>query len=153
MRRVLFVCMGNICRSPTAEAVARRRAELAGLDDCFIFDSADTHGYHIGDAPDQRAIDAGKRRGYDLTSLSARNVSASDFERFDWVLAMDNDNLAHLAAMCPQQYRHRLMLLLELAPQSKLREVPDPYYGNADGFNTVVDVIEEGITGLLAQPK
>ena len=151
--RVLFVCMGNICRSPTAEAVARRKAELAGLHDQFEFDSAGTHGYHIGDAPDGRAINAGAKRGYDLVPLRARKVKVADFEHFDWVLAMDDDNLAHLAALCPVLHRHRLKRLLDFAPHEMSREVPDPYYGNDDGFDRVIDLVEAGVEGMLAQLK
>jgi protein-tyrosine phosphatase len=151
--RVLFVCMGNICRSPTAEAVARRKAALAGITDRIEFDSAGTHGYHIGDAPDHRAIAAGARRGYNLSALRARNVVTTDFERFDLVLAMDDANHAHLAKMCPQEYLQRLKRLLDYAPHGKAREVPDPYYGNPEGFDKVIDIIEEGVTGLLAALK
>lgn len=151
--RIIFICMGNICRSPTAEAVARRMAVLAGASDSFEFDSAGTHDYHIGDAPDARAIVAGAKRGYDLAPLRARQVTISDFERFDLVLAMDDTNHAHLSHLCPQQYRHRLKRLLDFAPQNGIREVPDPYYGGREGFDKVIDLVEEGITGLLAELK
>ena len=150
-RRILFVCMGNICRSPTAEAVARKKAQLAGLADLIEFDSAGTHSYHIGDAPDERAIAAGAKRGYDLTPLRARKFEASDFTRFDYVLALDDENLAHLAWLCPKENRARLKRLLDFAPGCKTRDVPDPYYGNVDGFNRVIDLVEQGVDGLMTE--
>ena len=128
-------------------------AEQAGVGERHDFDSAGTHSYHIGDAPDQRAIVAGAQRGYDLTPLRARRVSMNDFECFDYVLAMDDDNLASLAEICPRQYRHRLMRLLDFATHVDVREVPDPYYGSADGFETVIDLVELGVTGLLSKLK
>lgn len=152
---VLFVCMGNICRSPTAEAVFRHRASAAGLD--LHIDSAGTHGYHIGDAPDGRSARHASQRGYDLTQLRARQVAAEDFARFDHVLAMDEDNLALLARSCPPQHRHKLKLFMEYATRSGSRVVPDPYYGGAQGFDTVLDYIEDAadglISSLLAAPK
>ena len=151
--RVLFVCMGNICRSPTAEAVARHLAERAGLADRFEFDSAGTHGYHIGDPPDRRAIAAGGKRGYDLSPLRARKVSAKDFETFDLVLAMDDENHAHLARLCPPELRGRLKRLLDFAAACHTREVPDPYYGGNAHFDEVIDLVEQGVAGLLAQTK
>lgn len=147
--RVLFVCMGNICRSPTAEAVARRMAQDAALDHRVEFDSAGTHGYHIGDAPDHRAIAAGRERGYDLTPLRARKVTARDFATFDLVLAMDDENHAHLAQLCPPGYRDRLKRLLDFAPACAKREVPDPYYGGREHFGEVIDLVEQGVAGLL----
>jgi protein-tyrosine phosphatase len=150
VRRILFVCMGNICRSPTAEAVARKMAELAGEAGNYEFDSAGTHGYHVGEAPDSRAIRAGARRGYDLAPLRARKAVAEDFARFDLVLAMDDENHAHLAALCPPAHADRLKRLLDFAPAAAVREVPDPYYGGAGGFDEVIDLIEQGVQGLLA---
>ena len=148
---VLFVCMGNICRSPTAEAVARKRAALAGLAAKIEFDSAGTHGYHVGDAPDPRTIAAGAARGYELASLRARIVETKDFARFNLVLAMDNQNYAQLARLCPDEFRGRLKRLLDFAPPGTIREVPDPYYGNTDGFNAVVDLVESAVDGLLRE--
>jgi protein-tyrosine phosphatase len=145
--------MGNICRSPTAEAVARRMAEDAGKSSRLEFDSAGTHGYHIGDVPDPRAINAGAKRGYDLSGLRARKVGVIDFERFDFVLAMDDANHAQLVDICPDEYRPRLKRLLDFAPQCKVKEVPDPYYGNPDGFDKVIDLVEAGVAGLLAELK
>lgn len=147
--RILFVCMGNICRSPTAEAVARRMARDAGLDGRVEFDSAGTHGYHIGDPPDHRAITAGRRRGYDLTPLRARKVAQHDFAAFDVVLAMDDDNHAHLLRQCPPEYRGRVHRLLDYAQACTMREVPDPYYGGSEHFDDVIDLVEQGVAGLL----
>jgi protein-tyrosine phosphatase len=152
-QRVLFVCMGNICRSPTAEAVARQMAKNGNLGEWLEFDSAGTHGYHIGEPPDRRAIAAGAKRGYDLAKLRARKVDVADFSCFDLVLAMDDANVGFLTEMCPQEHRHRLQRLLDFAPISSVREVPDPYYGNPEGFDRVIDLIEEGVTGLLSKLK
>jgi len=146
---VLFVCMGNICRSPTAEAVARTLALRCGLEAHFEFDSAGTHGYHVGQAPDRRAQEAAAKRGYDLSKLRARQVDARDFVRFDRILAMDRDNLALLRQACPVEHHGKLGLFLEYASEKTLDEVPDPYYGGPEGFETVLDLIEEGAHGLI----
>lgn len=147
--RVLFVCMGNICRSPTAEGVFRHLVEQQGLAGKIIIDSAGTHDYHIGDAPDARAQSAAARRGYDLSGLRARQVIRDDFSRFDYVLAMDQANLGLLQQQCPENYRNRLKLFLEFADDGALREVPDPYYGGAQGFEQVLDLVENAGRGLL----
>jgi protein-tyrosine phosphatase len=153
MRRVLFVCMGNICRSPTAEGVFRKvLAERAPDLDIFI-DSAGTHGYHDGAPPDPRACRAAERRGVDLKSLRARRVTAEDFARFELVLAMDEQNLEFLLEVCPVEYRARVKLLLEFAPHLGRREVPDPYYGGSTGFEHVLDLVEEAAAGLLEHLK
>ena len=149
-RRVLFVCLGNICRSPTAEAVFREllRREAPGL--AVEVDSAGTHAYHAGSAPDERAIAAAARRGFDLTPLRARVVTIADFERFDLVLAMDEQNYGRLRRMAPEPHRDRVRLFLDFAPQLQRRDVPDPYYGGATGFEEVLDLVEEAARGLLA---
>jgi protein-tyrosine phosphatase len=148
-RRILFVCMGNICRSPTAEGVFRKvLAEQAPELDVQI-DSAGTHGYHTGAPPDPRACRAAQRRGIDLQPLRARQVTARDFEHFELVIAMDEQNREFLLEACPPDYRHRIRLLLEFAPHLERREVPDPYYGGATGFEQVLDLVEEAATGLL----
>jgi protein-tyrosine phosphatase len=144
---VLFVCMGNICRSPTAEGVARRMAEDMNL--AVEFDSAGTLGYHVGEAPDKRSIAAAARRGYELGSLRARQVDLSDFDRFDLVLAMDENNLRTLLEICPPARRDRVRKLLDFADAVAEIDVPDPYYGGADGFEFVVSLIERGVKGLL----
>lgn len=148
---ILFVCMGNICRSPTAEGVARALAEQAGLSERFEFDSAGTHDYHVGSPPDRRAQVAAAARGYDLSGLRARQVKVEDFHRFDRILAMDFDNLDNLRRRCPPRQRHKLGMLLDYAESATLREVPDPYYGGPEGFEVVLDLIEEAVRGLLAR--
>jgi protein-tyrosine phosphatase len=148
--RVLFVCLGNICRSPTAEAVLR---ELAGREAGGValeVDSAGTHGYHTGSPPDARSIAAASRRGYDLRALRARVVELADFERFDLVLAMDEPVYGQLARIVPPERATRLKYFLEYAPALRRRDVPDPYYGGAAGFEEVLDIVEEGARALLA---
>jgi protein-tyrosine phosphatase len=148
-RRILFVCMGNICRSPTAEGVFRKLlAERAPELDVDV-DSAGTHGYHDGHPPDPRACRAAERRGIDLKPLRARRVSPSDFERFELVLAMDEQNREFLLEASPPQYRSRIRLFLEFAPHLERREVPDPYYGGSTGFEHVLDLVEEAAAGLI----
>jgi protein-tyrosine phosphatase len=148
-RRVLFVCMGNICRSPTAEGVLKKLLveRAPGLD--VQVDSAGTHGYHTGDAPDARACRAAERRGVDLKGLRARQVTAADFGHFELVLAMDEQNRAFLLEACPVEYRARVRLFLEFAPHLTRREVPDPYYGGSTGFEHVLDLVEEAAAGLI----
>lgn len=151
LTRVLFVCMGNICRSPTAEGVTRALAVKHGFVDLFEFDSAGTHGYHVGNLPDVRARQAAAKRGYDLSSLKARQVNEFDFERFDRILAMDHDNLELLRQACPEEHHGKLGLFLEYASSSTGDEVPDPYYGGPEGFERVLDMIEDAAGGLLAR--
>jgi protein-tyrosine phosphatase len=147
---VLFVCMGNICRSPTAEGVFRRQVEAQGWTDLVAIDSAGTHAYHVGAAPDRRSQVHALRRGYDLSKQRARQVAADDFARFDYLLAMDHANLAQLQAACPPQYRHKLGLFMQFAQKSDTDVVPDPYYGGANGFDRVLDYIEDAAAGLIA---
>ena len=147
--KVLFICMGNICRSPTAEAVFRHYAENAGLDGRILIDSAGTHDYHVGDAPDLRAQRAAQQRGYDMGDLRGRQVEEGDFRRFDYVLAMDRTNLAILQRLAPPASNARVQLFLEYARHHAEREVPDPYYGGADGFERVLDMVEDAAEGLL----
>jgi protein-tyrosine phosphatase len=148
---VLFVCMGNICRSPTAEAVFRKLAAEAGLDGRIHADSAGTHGYHEGAAPDPRATAAARQRGFELAAIRARRVSAEDFERFDLILAMDEDNLDDLRRVAPAGARAELRLLLEFARGRRERAVPDPYYGGRTGFERVLDLVTEACAGLLEE--
>lgn len=150
MVNVLFVCLGNICRSPAAEAVFRSLVEREGLADRIACDSAGTGSWHVGKAPDARMRAAAKRRGYDLDSLRGRQVTVRDFERFDYVLGMDGENLANLSILCPKGCEARLGRLLDFAPEVGRRDVPDPYYGGADGFERVLDLVEAGARGLLA---
>ncbi len=147
--KVLFVCMGNICRSPTAEAVFRTRVEEAGLGDRIHIDSAGTHDYHIGEAPDTRTQRAAAKRGYDMSMLRGRQVERADFGRFDYLLAMDEANLSILRGLRPGDAKAHLGLFLEFAERHSEREVPDPYYGGADGFERVLDMVEDASAGLL----
>jgi len=147
--RVLFVCMGNICRSPTAEGVFKHLVAQAGLQDFIVSDSAGTHGYHVGEPPDDRAQRFALLRGYDLSALRGRQVSRQDFEAFDYVLAMDEMNLRLLEELCPQRHAHKLKLFMAFAGDGAPREVPDPYYGGAQGFERVLDMAEAAAQGLL----
>ena len=146
---VLFVCMGNICRSPTAEGVFRDFVTRSGLDHAIHIDSAGTHAYHIGKSPDVRASAAATRRGYDLSALRGRQVSEQDFLVFDYLLAMDQDNLSNLKRICPAGHEHKVTLFLEHSRNFSEREVPDPYYGGAQGFEHVLDMVEDAAQGLL----
>lgn len=146
---VLFVCMGNICRSPTAEGVFRRLLADAGLEGRVTVDSAGTHGYHIGAPPDRRAAAAAKARGFDLSGLRARRVVAGDFEAFDLIVAMDSDNLADLRAMAPEEGRAETRRLMDYSDGSHGPDVPDPYYGGLNGFEVVLDMVEQACAGLL----
>jgi protein-tyrosine phosphatase len=150
MVKVLFVCMGNICRSPTAEGMFVHLLEREGLRGTIEVDSAGTHAYHVGNPPDARARAAALRRGLCLDALRARVIAPGDFERFDYVLAMDRDNFMHLRALCPPGQEHKLKLLLEFAPHLGEEEVPDPYYGGGSGFERVIDLIEAAAEGLLS---
>lgn len=147
--RVLFVCTGNICRSPTAEGIFLKLVRDAGAEDRIVVDSAGTHGYHVGEPPDDRTCQAATRRGYDLSTLRARKFERSDFNAFDLVLAMDRDNHAHLARLVPPSEGHKLKMMMEYATRYSERDVPDPYYGGSRGFELVLDMIEDAARGLL----
>ncbi|MDH5484827.1 MAG: low molecular weight phosphotyrosine protein phosphatase [Gammaproteobacteria bacterium] len=149
MIKVLFVCMGNICRSPTAEGVFRHIVEQAELGDKIHIDSGGTHAYHVGNEPDQRAQATALKRGLDLSNQRARKVKTSDFEEFDYILAMDASNYAELENICPRGEENRLSLFLEFANGVREREVPDPYYGGDQGFEHVFDLVENASRGLL----
>jgi protein-tyrosine phosphatase len=144
--KILFVCLGNICRSPSAEAVFRDLAGQAGMD--VVVDGAGTSDWHIGEPPDRRAQRAAAARGYDLSGLRGRQVSAEDFDRFDLILAMDRSNLANLQAACPPGARAEIKLFMDFAPDQPVREVPDPYYDNR--FDHVLDLLEQSSRGLIA---
>lgn len=146
---VLFVCLGNICRSPTAHGVFETMVNQAGLSDIVDVDSCGTGDWHIGHAPDQRSAKAALARGYDLNHLRARQVCLQDFFRFTIILAMDNINLDDLRAMCPADFTGELALFLSYAKDSNLDEVPDPYYGGEGGFDTVIDLVESASEQLL----
>ena len=147
--KVLFVCMGNICRSPTAQGVFEKLVNEHALAEQILIDSAGTHAYHIGEVPDARASAAALRRGIDLSTQRARRVSPADFELFDYVLAMDSSNYADLSELCMPEQNPKLRLFLEFASVPGTTEVPDPYYGGATGFERVLDLIEEASAGLL----
>ncbi|HKT66857.1 MAG TPA: low molecular weight protein-tyrosine-phosphatase [Burkholderia sp.] len=146
---ICFVCLGNICRSPTAEGVMRHQVDAAGLADRIAIDSAGTGDWHVGEPPDTRAQAAARMRGYDLSALRARQVSTADFERFDLLLAMDEANLAELRRRCPPEHRGKVRLLMEFAPGVAETEVVDPYFGGAQGFEQVLDQVERACAGLL----
>lgn len=146
---VLFVCTGNICRSPTAEGILRKRLADMGLD--AVVDSVGTHGYHVGDAPDPRSVKAAAKRGYDISKLKARRISAEDFERFDFVVALDDGHMRLLRRECPPALQYKLHDIMAFAPATAYREVPDPYYGPVEGFELVLDLLEEAIDGLLKE--
>ena len=146
---VLFVYTGNICRSPTAEGVFAQKVAEAGLTKEIIVDSAGTHGYHTGEAPDDRAIEAARKRGYDLSKQVARRVREADFQKFDVIIAMDRGHMRDLTAMAPGDTYERISLFMSYAAGAKTQDVPDPYYGGDRGFEDVLDMIEAGSAGLL----
>lgn len=150
--KVLMVCLGNICRSPTAHGIMESLIEKAGLSDDIVVDSAGTGDWHIGRAPDPRTQEAAKRRGYDLSHLRARQVTPADLDEYDWVIAMDLKNRQNLLAMANDTNRDRITLLLEHAGQSD-GEVPDPYYGGEEGFEQVLDMVETACAALLERIK
>jgi protein-tyrosine phosphatase len=149
MVKVLFVCTGNICRSPTAEGVFRQTVRDAGLDARITTASAGTHGYHVGEPPDHRSVAAAKSRGVDIADLRARRVRAADFDEFDLILAMDRGHYDQLTRMAPAGRRDRVKLFMDYAPEAPKREVPDPYYGEGSHFTVVLDLIEAASQGLL----
>jgi len=146
---ILFVCMGNICRSPTAEGVFRKLVEDAELGERIHTDSAGTHAYHTGESPDHRAQAAAERRGFSLKGIRARRVSDTDFESFDYIVAMDDANLATLREWAPAELHGKLSLMLQHSAVQRERDVPDPYYGGAGGFERVLDLVEEASAALL----
>lgn len=149
MIKVLFVCMGNICRSPTAHGIFLALVKREGLEHLIEVDSAGTHAYHIGNPPDHRSQASALKRGVDLSSLRARRVAEVDFEKYDYVLAMDDENYGYLDALCPNGHKEKLKLLMDFAAHLNQREVPDPYYGGANGFERVFDMVEAAAQGLL----
>lgn len=149
MTKVLFVCMGNICRSPTAEGVFTQLVKNQGLEKQIEIDSAGTHAYHVGEAPDNRAQEVARRRGIELAHLKGRQVAENDMLEFDYVLAMDFENYDNLLNICPDGYESRISLFLSHAENMDTEEVPDPYYGGNSGFDHVLDMTEEASIGLL----
>jgi len=151
--KVLFVCMGNICRSPTAEGVFAKLLKEQNLEEYFVIDSAGTHAYHVGEPPDLRAQHAALERNIELAHLRARKVIMGDFEDFDFLLAMDDDNYAALMDACPEEYKDKISYFLDHAPHLDIREVPDPYYGGKYGFERVLDLAEAASAGFLSMLK
>lgn len=148
--RILFVCMGNICRSPSAEGVFRQRLASRAMASHIAVDSAGTIAHHVGEPPDRRSQAAARKRGIDLSGLRARQVVAADFMDFDLILAMDRENLKAMQRICPGHLAGKLDLFLNYAPNTEEREVPDPYYGGRDGFEHVLDLVEAASDGLIA---
>ncbi|EGU45268.1 low molecular weight protein-tyrosine-phosphatase [Vibrio splendidus] len=146
MKKILVVCMGNICRSPTGEAVLRKKAQQLNID--VLVDSAGTIGFHQGNPPDSRSKAAGEKRGYSFKGITSRKVVANDFEEFDLILAADRANLTDLTSQCPAHLQYKLALFLSFG-DSQYQEVPDPYYGEGDGFELVLDLIEESSEAIL----
>ena len=151
--KVLFVCTGNICRSPTAEGVFRHLAMAENLHEHVAVDSAGTHTYHVGEAPDERSMATAARRGYDLSDLRARRFTPDDFVEFDYILAMDRGHLSILKRSAPAEHRTKVAMFLDFSSKHRGVEVPDPYYGGGQGFEFVLDMIEDGSQGLLADIK
>ncbi|MBL4820961.1 MAG: low molecular weight phosphotyrosine protein phosphatase [Gammaproteobacteria bacterium] len=146
--KVLMVCLGNICRSPTAHGVFQQRINSHNLQNRIMVDSAGTGDWHIGQSPDHRAASAAKARGYPLDDLRARQVQAADFHEYDYILAMDHENLSELKASCPEDCQHKLALFLSYSDREE-EVVPDPYYSGDDGFELVLDMVEEASDNLL----
>lgn len=147
--KVLFVCMGNICRSPTAHAVFRNLVRERGLEDLIEIDSAGTHAYHVGEMPDRRSMQVAKNRGIEMTDLRARKVDFGDLYEFDYILAMDEANYQNLMEMALPEHHDKIQMFLDYAPEVEEREVPDPYYGGPQGFEHVFDLVQQASEGLL----
>ena len=151
MVKVLFVCMGNICRSPMAEGVFHKLVQEAGLEDQVTIDSAGTHSYHIGDAPDQRAQAILRGQGIDISGLRGRQVGDTDFKQFDYIVAMDTANLNNLKRRAPFDYQDKIRLMLSYSRKFPNLDVPDPYFGGAEGFDEVLKMVEDAGQGLLKE--
>ncbi|MEZ5473247.1 MAG: low molecular weight protein-tyrosine-phosphatase [Marinicella sp.] len=148
IKKILFVCMGNICRSPTAEAVFTRLVKDKGVAKEFVIDSAGTLSYHVGSKPDRRSMQAAQKRGLTMDHLRARQITAEDFDKFDWLVVMDFDNQQTLQSMFPLLPQDKVVSMMQYAPDSGYDEVPDPYYGQGDGFELVLDLLEQACDGF-----
>ncbi|PCH85156.1 MAG: phosphotyrosine protein phosphatase [Piscirickettsiaceae bacterium] len=148
--KVLFICMGNICRSPTAHGVFQQLVDDNNLTDKVFVDSAGTHAYHVGHAPDKRSVSTALAHGVDMRNLTARQVHESDFEYFDYLLVMDSHNHALVFDACPKEYQAKVQYFLEFASNTMIKEVPDPYYGEGNGFERVYDLIVDASSGLMS---
>jgi len=151
MIKVLFICMGNICRSPTAHGVFRQLVATKGFQDSINVDSAGTHAYHVGNSPDSRSVQAALLRGVDMSDLTARQLGDYDFEEFDYLLVADKDNYYLTIEACPMEHRHKVKFMLDFASHTSLKEVPDPYYGQGNGFERVLDLLEDACEGLMIE--
>ncbi len=150
--KVLFVCVGNICRSPSAQGVFEKLIHNKGLSYLFEVDSAGTHSYHVGSASDSRSISSAQKRGIDLTSQHARQAKSRDFEKFDYIIAMDDDNFENLKQICPSpEFENKLFTMMSFSENKYYTEIPDPYYGGESGFDLVLDLLEDACNGLLKQ--
>jgi protein-tyrosine phosphatase len=147
--KILFVCMGNICRSPTAAGVFQSLVKASNLQEFVVCDSAGTHDFHVGEGPDQRAVNAAAKRGYELGATTARKIQISDFSEYDYILAMDWENLALLQRMCPRGLQHKLQLLMRFATEFEAATINDPYHGGPQGFEQALDYIEDACNGLM----
>ena len=149
LHKILFVCMGNICRSPSAEGILLKKVQEKGLENNFLIDSCGTHGYHEGQRPDQRSIEAALERGIDIRNQISRLIVNSDFENFDYIISMDHRNMDTLKKISDSNYHHKLSLFLDYTDNSEYIEVPDPYYGGDDGFELVLDLLDKAANGLI----
>lgn len=146
---ILFVCMGNICRSPSAQGVFEKLIKNKGLEGHFSIDSAATHAYHVGASSDSRAILAASKRGIDISGQKARQISLQDFVTFDYIVVMDEENLRHIHNLCPLKYQHKIHQMMDFVVSSDHKHIPDPYYGGNQGFDLVLDLLEQASLGLL----
>lgn len=147
--KILFVCMGNICRSPSAQGVFEKLIENKGLEEKYTVDSAGTHSYHVGGKPDARSTQSALKRNINISHQRARKISEKDFEDFDYIVVMDNDNHMNVKMICPKKHHHKIYKMMSFSPSSKYTEVPDPYYGGEQGFELVLDLLENASIGLF----
>jgi len=148
--KVLFVCMGNICRSPSAQGTFEKLVEKKGLKRQFFIDSAGTHSYHVGVRPDTRSVQAALNRGIDISQQKARKITQEDFESFEYIVVMDNANHMNVKMICPSKQQHKIFKMMNFSASSKCTEVPDPYYGGEQGFELVLDLLTNASIGLLS---